>query len=107
MELLTLKEGARRTGYRSTRGFLYFADRVGLRIYSYADRIRRVDAEELERVISAQALQPDDVRERVREIAARRQRRPAYTRQAGGAGVGGLKWPPPPGQVRRPGSCSA
>ena len=72
MDMLKLSEARERAGYKSRRGFLYFAERVGLRIYSYGDRIRKVDADELERVLHAQASEPNDVRERVREIAARR-----------------------------------
>ena len=75
MEFLTLKQAGARAGYKSRRGFLYFAERVGLRIYSYGQRIRRVDAEELERVLTQQRLEPDEARERVRAIAARRNRR--------------------------------
>lgn len=70
---IKLGVGAHRAGYKSRRGFLYFAERVGLRIYSYGDRIRRVDEDELELVLDAQVREPDEVRERVRDLARRRE----------------------------------
>lgn len=76
MKPLRLKEGASRAGYKSVRGFVYFCEKTGLRIYAYGQRIRRVDADELEHVLTRQRLEPDDARERVRAIAARRNRRP-------------------------------
>ncbi len=76
MEFLTLKQAGARAGYKSRRGFLYFAERVGLRVYRYGRRIRRVSAEELERVLTQQRLEPDATRELVRAIGRRRQRRP-------------------------------
>ncbi len=75
-ELIPFKVAKAKTGHRSTKGFRYFAARVGLTIYEFGDRIRRVDAVELDRILSAPALEPDAIRAKLRAAAQRRRIRP-------------------------------